>query len=108
MKLDFGKLEHLKKRGNNGWVARCPACAEAGGDSQGQHLRIYSDGRYGCVVNAGKDGHEHRSRILALVGIVRVPNINFSVKIRPQQTTVVRSVKESLLLGFTNTAKNWH
>ena len=46
--------------------AQCPACAEAGQDKTGEHLRIYPDGRFGCCVYP-KD-REHRKRIFALVG----------------------------------------
>jgi hypothetical protein len=46
--LDMGKLENVRERGNK-TIARCPACAEGGGDKKGEHLLIWSTGRFGCV-----------------------------------------------------------
>jgi hypothetical protein len=50
-------------------VARCPACAEAGGDRKGEHLFLKADGRFGCVQFPGADGEAHRKRIFELAGI---------------------------------------
>lgn len=66
MSLDIHKLEKLRELGNGALQARCPACAEAGQDRTGEHLRIYPDGKFGCCVHP-KDG-EHRRRIFALAG----------------------------------------
>lgn len=66
MSLDLKQLE--KARELNGGIvqARCPACAESGGDRKGEHLRIQPDGRFGCCLHP-KD-KIHRKRIHALVG----------------------------------------
>src|SRR5512140_1333433 len=69
MSLDVKKLEKVRELANGVTQARCPACAEGGGDKRGEHLRIYPDGRYGCCVHP-KDG-EHRKRIFALAGDLR-------------------------------------
>src|SRR5262245_6075703 len=61
MSLDLNKLEKVRELANGVTQARCPACGESGGDRKGEHLRIYSDGRYGCCVHP-KDG-AHRKRI---------------------------------------------
>jgi hypothetical protein len=66
--LDVTKLEKVHKRGDK-VIARCPACAEAGGDRKGEHLFIWKDGRYGCVQFPGPDGSAHRKRIFKLVGV---------------------------------------
>ena len=66
MGLDRTKLEMVRELGNGGWQARCPACAEAGQDRKGEHLRVSPDGRFGCCVFAGD--REHRRRIFALAG----------------------------------------
>lgn len=66
MSLDVAKLEKVRELAGGIVQARCPACAETGGDRKGEHLRIYPDGRYGCCVHP-KDG-QHRKRIFALVG----------------------------------------
>ncbi len=66
MSLDIRKLEKVVDLGNGVRRARCPACAEGGGDRKGEHLRIYPDGKFGCCVHAGD--HVHRQRIFALAG----------------------------------------
>jgi hypothetical protein len=66
MSLDLNKLERLVELGGGAKQARCPACAESGQDRKGEHLKIYSDGKFGCCVFP-KD-HEHRKRIFALAG----------------------------------------
>ena len=50
-------------------IARCPACAEVGMDRAGTHLMVLPDGRFGCVLNPGKAGEEHRRRIWLLAGV---------------------------------------
>jgi hypothetical protein len=66
MSLDLEKLEKLADLADGVKRARCPACAEAGGDRKGEHLRLYPDGRFGCCVHPGD--HDHRKRIYALAG----------------------------------------
>ena len=65
MSLDRAKLENVVQLDGK-ITARCPACKEDGGDNTGNHLVVYPDGRFGCVVNAGCG--EHRGRIYRLVG----------------------------------------
>jgi len=67
--LDISKLERVRTNGAK-TTARCPACAEAGHDQKGEHLFIYADGRFGCVVYPGDsaDAKAHRRRIFALCG----------------------------------------
>jgi hypothetical protein len=66
MSLDVNRLEKVRELGRGEVQARCPACAEAGADHKGEHLRIYPDGRFGCCVHPKDKGH--RSRIFALAG----------------------------------------
>ena len=66
MSLDLRRLEKARELAGGIVQARCPACAEGGGDRAGQHLRVYPDGRFGCCVHP-KD-REHRKRIFALAG----------------------------------------
>jgi hypothetical protein len=65
--LDVSKLERVRTNGAK-TTARCPACAEAGDDQKGEHLFIYADDRFGCVVYPGDsaDANAHRRRIFAL------------------------------------------
>jgi hypothetical protein len=69
MSLDISKLEKVRIRGQK-TTARCPACAESGGDNKGEHLIMNNQGQFGCVVHAGDgaDAKEHRRRIFALCG----------------------------------------
>ena len=66
MSLDVKRLEKVRDLADGVVQARCPACAESGGDRKGEHLRVYPDGRFGCCVHP-KD-REHRRRIHALAG----------------------------------------
>ena len=65
MSLDLTRLEKLCEKGGK-TTARCPACAERGGDSQGVHLVVWPDGRFGCAASSGDT--LHRKRIWGLVG----------------------------------------
>jgi hypothetical protein len=66
MALDPAKLEKLRQA-NGKSIARCPACAEAGEDTDGKHLVIFEDGRYACVTHQGDK--EHRRRVFELAGV---------------------------------------
>ena len=66
MSLDVQLLEKVRRLANGIVQARCPACAEGGGDRAGEHLRLYPDGRFGCCVFP--QGRDHRRRIFALAG----------------------------------------
>jgi len=69
MSLDISKLQNVRSRGSK-TTARCPACAEAGGDNKGEHLIMNPEGHFGCVVHAGNgpDAKKHRRRIFMLCG----------------------------------------
>jgi len=69
MTLNLEKLEQKRERGSK-LEARCPACAELGQDTSGNHLFILDSGfgKWGCVVNPGPHGKEHRRRIAELAG----------------------------------------
>jgi hypothetical protein len=82
--LDLRKLVQVRRLGDGSVVARCPACAAGGEDRDGNHLVVYPDGRFGCVVYPGKDGWLHRKRIWAMAGDEKgrrpPPVIKFSVR----------------------------
>jgi hypothetical protein len=69
MSLHISKLQNVRIRGKK-TTARCPACAESGGDNKGEHLIINSQGHFGCVVypGHGPDAEKHRQRIFVLCG----------------------------------------
>ena len=65
--IDIMRLEKVRRSGTK-ITARCPACAAAGNDRQGNHFFIFiASGKFGCAAHSG-DG-EHRREIFALVGI---------------------------------------
>ena len=68
MPLLIEKLESVKHLANGILIARCPACAAAGQDHDANHLKVYRDGEFACVVNPGKDGKQHRKEIFRLAG----------------------------------------
>lgn len=87
MSLDVNKLEKVVELSNGAKRARCPACAEAGQDRTGEHLRIYPDGKFGCCVFAGD--REHRKRIFVLAGIREQKAIRMRVAV-PKPTAPVQ------------------
>jgi len=64
-RIDPKKLQNVVQKDGK-TIARCPACAARGDDAKGEHLVLYPDGKFGCVVNS-KD-KKHNSLILELVG----------------------------------------
>lgn len=64
--LDPARLEKVRQIGTK-IIARCPACAENGGDRRGNHLAILPSGKFACAAYPGDS--DHRSRIFALVGV---------------------------------------
>src|SRR5262245_9965985 len=94
MSLDRGKLKKVRELGNGSCQAQCPACAEAGQDRKGEHLRISPEGKFGCCVFPGD--REHRRRIFALAGdtnlvLARVPKA-IRVKVAVATGGAVREV----------------
>lgn len=49
MKLDLSKLQNVRHLSGGKTTARCPACAAGGGDTKGDHLVIFANGKFGCV-----------------------------------------------------------
>ena len=65
-RLDLTRLKKVRRSGDK-VTARCPACAETGGDRSGQHLAIFPSGKFACA--AFPSDSEHRREIFRLVGI---------------------------------------
>jgi hypothetical protein len=64
--LDLTRLEKVRHcEGKT--TARCPACAESGGDRRGNHLTIFPSGKFGCAAMQGDA--DHRRQIFAHAGI---------------------------------------
>jgi hypothetical protein len=91
MSLDVNKLEKVREVGNGTLQARCPACAEAGQDRKGEHLRIQPDGKFGCCVFP--QDRLHRKRIFALAG----DNQPRVIKVRDQRPKISSTIKDSVL-----------
>jgi hypothetical protein len=69
MPLDIGKLENVHEKGGK-TTAACPACRKEGHDRKGDHLVLYPDGRFGCVVYEGEsaESRAHRKVIWEMAG----------------------------------------
>lgn len=99
MSLNLRLLENPRELANGIVQARCPACAEGGGDRAGEHLRIYADGRFGCCVHP-KDGG-HRKRIFALAGDKKPRS--FTVKVATSTPPPSATSVASALASFRGT-----
>ena len=78
MPLLLEKLKQVRRQGSKS-IAQCPACAETGHDTEGNHLVIYAQGHFACVVNPGPNGKAHRGRIFQLAG----DNTPRDINVRP-------------------------
>ena len=85
MGLQIDRLEKVRTTGGGLIHARCPACAVESGDTKGEHLIIYPDGRFGCCVNPGDK--QHRKRIFALVGEATKRQVKPVVVVRKASAT---------------------
>ena len=94
MSLDVRRLEKARELAGGIVQARCPACAESGGDRAGQHLRVYPDGRFGCCVHP--NDREHRKRIFALAGDKATRSFTVKVTGGKAAATPAKSVVSSL------------
>jgi len=79
MGLDIAKLENVSRKSDGRIIARCPACAAEGNDSNGEHLAVFPDGRFGCVVYP--QDKAHTKEIFRLVGLKggAIPTREFEV-----------------------------
>jgi hypothetical protein len=90
MSIDVTLLEKVRRAPTGKITARCPACAETGGDRKGSHLVVFPDERFACAAHPG-DG-EHRRRIMALTGIRSSEGIHPSRRRqwRQERSTAIR------------------
>lgn len=90
MSLDVTKLENAVRKSDGKIIARCPACAAAGGDTKGEHLVVFPDGKYGCV--AYPKYKAHNREILKLTGsTAKTPPPKFGIhrQIIPESRTIM-------------------
>jgi hypothetical protein len=66
MALDRSRLQMVKPQEDGSIICQCPECASQGGDRRGQHLIVFDDGAFACVVYPGDAGH--RRAVFAHVG----------------------------------------
>ena len=59
--LDLDKLDNVVERAGK-IIARCPACAAKGRDSHGNHLVIFDNGAFSCIIGDSN----HRKEIYRL------------------------------------------
>jgi len=92
-------IQHLEnvKYYNTKIIARCPACAEQGRDRKGEHLVIFSDGRFACAINPGVGGHEHRKKIYALVGLKNKTWSTCTIKPKKERLRGERILQDDVL-----------
>lgn len=71
LRLDFAKLSNLRPRADGSYNARCPACAEQGRDTAGNHVIIFPNGSFACVIfpHSVKGSTKHRATIRQLAGV---------------------------------------
>lgn len=63
IQLDHAKLQPNRRDKSR---FRCPACAASGGDKRSEHLKIFSDGTWGCCIDSSR---EHTRSIINAAGI---------------------------------------
>lgn len=85
MSLNLEKLENCQELPDGRRIARCPACAESGGDQKMNHLIIYPDGKYGCAAHQGDGNHRKRIYQLAGTGSPRTRR-EFRVTVHPKKS----------------------
>jgi hypothetical protein len=79
MGLDMNKLENVSEKFDGKTTARCPVCAAEGGDSKGEHLVVFPDGKFGCVKYEGDAAH--RSKIQSLAGDDKGRRVHIPVRL---------------------------
>lgn len=88
--INRSKLNNVVQR--DGKIeAQCPACAEAGADTKGNHFVLYPNGKFGCVANP-KD-EEHNKIILRLVGergFTPPPQLEIRRQIIPESAIILK------------------
>jgi len=85
MSLNISLLPNPRQRGNK-IIDQCPACAELGADTSGDHLFVADEGRgrFGCIAFPGPAGKEHRRRIWELIGQRNSPGQHHIVRSVPR------------------------
>lgn len=92
MGLDISKLENIQQKPDGTIIAACPACRAGGADQKGEHLIIYPNGKFGCVVNQGDS--KHRRDIFRLNARAQR---RYSVELKPRKITARQELPANFL-----------
>ncbi|MBF0593878.1 MAG: hypothetical protein HQL22_02805 [Candidatus Omnitrophica bacterium] len=107
MALNMDLLENINRQYDK-TTARCPACSEKGQDRTGNHLVLFEDGRFACVVFPDSEGIEHRKRIFELVGAKSYPDSDaknlFSVKSAATSINMEPTILKKDILAYMRQA----
>jgi len=84
--LDEAKLENFQRHADGSIKAACPACRAIGEDSNGDHLLVFPDGKFGCAKY--QDDPEHRKAIWKLARTERgnIDQAHRPLKVTPPAT----------------------
>lgn len=63
--IDIEKLESKISQGDGSFICACPQCRSEGKDRSGNHLRVWPNLAFHCIIDGSK---EHNAGILQLVG----------------------------------------
>jgi len=95
----------LTDTGDGRWIGPCPACQAAGGDSKGNHLVLFSDGRFGCIKYKGEDGKDHR-REMARLQPALINGIGKNWKPKPRDLSKEKAAIEQASKEFWSAVRN--
>jgi hypothetical protein len=82
------------------WIGRCPACAEAGNDTQGNHLTVFDGGQFACIRFPGDSGTDHRRKMAELCPALRGGKSTGPVFAAPDLSKEKESLKAAALAMF--------
>lgn len=101
MPLDLAKLNFVRNGSNGMKIAQCPICASEGHDLRGKnHLAIFPDGRYNCIVNP-----THNKLIWRVAGEGQTGEYSFKI-MEPRLEKIV-SWPVSLISNLTPSYDYW-
>lgn len=104
--IDISKLENCKSQPDGSFICACPCCRENGNDKTGNHLRVWPNLAFNCIVDQSV---EHNKRILQLVGTnIDINNLDY---VAPQKqeprVTMDKQWPLSILDGLIKNHDYW-
>lgn len=106
--IDIDKLENIRTTSGGVISCACPACRADNRDSKGEHLRVWPNMAFNCVVDNSK---EHNKQILAIAGTEASPEKLLEIELA-QSKQAIRLPKKrewpiSILDGLINDNSYW-